>query len=144
MYSDTKFEKKLKNCIEKYGRKEEFSNIELDDNLDNDAKQEYYYFHYEKVKNPSYSVAKELGLVKDKKFLYCIFFFDDNIADNLRDITKDPDLYEEPPNITKSSLYFCINDLRIKYQEEEFNNSHVKRMLDFTEELFKDKYKDQT
>ena len=141
MDTDSKFEEKLKDCIEKYGRKEKFKEKDLSENLDSYSKQEYYYFYYEKVKNPSYSVAKELGLSKDIKFIYYIYFFDDDISDNLRDITKDPDLYDELPCITKNALYFCINDLRIKYKEDKFNNDFVKRILDFTEELFHNKYK---
>jgi hypothetical protein len=142
MDTDSKFEDKLKECIEKYGRIDEYKEInsQLKELGDKDFSQEYY-FYYEKVKNPTYSVAKELGLSKDKKFIYYIYFYNDNIADNLRDITKDPDLYDELPCITKSALYFSINDLRIKYKEEKFKNEYVKRILDFTEELFYSKYK---
>ncbi len=155
MNTDAEFEKKLINLVEKYGKREDYiesgektdqenspnSPTESNESTTSTELGEKYHFYYQKVKNEGYAVAKELDITKTaSKFIYYLFFYNDDISNSLRKIIKDPDLYEDPPHIGSDSLYYCINDLRIRYQQDENKDDNIKRIMDFTEELFKDKY----
>ena len=150
------FENKLKKFIEKYGKREIPLEHELECNTseengengeneefdENDLRQYEYHFHYDKRKDEVFAFNENFKIKKEKnnKHEYKIIIFDEKIAENFREILENPDLFSEVPEIDMESLYYCINDLRIKYKLEKFNNEHVKRLLDFTEELFRDKY----
>jgi AAA+ superfamily predicted ATPase len=150
-----KFEEKLKRLIIKHGKKnikasenekseEDYQDEDYqDEQNESDERQSEFLFHYDKRKGEFYSFSEDLKIKKDKsgKNEFYIVFFDEKIADNLREISGDPDMYHEPPEISVESLCHCINDLRIKYQVEKYHHDSVKKILDFTEDLFGDKYK---
>lgn len=158
MQYDDNFEDNLKKLIEKFGKREtKLTNgvdnevleqdleQDLEHNSEQDSEQEEekvkdnryleYYFHYEKIKDESFSFDNNFKLKKEKNgHEYYVIFFDNDVAKNLREILDDPDLFGSNPKISVEYLYNGINDMRIKV------NAEMKRVLEFTEELFKDKY----
>lgn len=146
------FEDKLNKLIEKYGRREtelmeeDIDQMNLDDDISESTKTDLryiqYYFHYDKRKDETFYMNNDFKFEKEfnNKYLYFLIFYDDDITLNLRKITENSETFKETGEIRVDDLYYYINDLRIRYKNEEFNNEHVKRILNFTEELFKDKY----
>lgn len=144
-YGNT-FDLRLNNLIEKYGRRPDADSSfhpERSNNVDSisDDIINNYYFFYSKEPDELYSFIKDRDLAAERgKFIYYIVFFDIDIAIELRSILEDPELFNSPPHTTTGNLYFCINDLRIRYQQDKYHTPHIKRMLDFTEELFFERY----
>ena len=159
-----KLEEKLKKLIEKYGKRETPLpyNNKVDENEDNskdyeDESEEYedneqkviedkrqyeYYFHYDKRKDETFAFNEDFKIKKDKtsKHELHIIFYDDKIVNDLREILEEGDLYNDPAEMAVEDLYHCIHNFRIKYNEEKYHNDGVKRVLDFVNELFYDKY----
>ena len=75
----------------------------------------------------------------EEKTLY-ITIYDYEAVMILRKILGDAELHSNTPCIDIQSLYWSINDLRIRYEEPEYHKESLKRILDFTEEMFKDRY----
>lgn len=145
MEFDAKFEIKLFQLIEKYGKKQFsiYNNADEDDE-DFDPRSLTHYFHCDKRKDDVITLDQNFQIKKEKKkdHQYTIIFFDTNISDNLKAINSNgsDDLYKEIPEIDVENLCYYINDLRSAYKKPEFNNEYVKRILDFVEELFKDTF----
>nr|QBK88591.1 MAG: AAA family ATPase [Mimivirus LCMiAC01] len=97
------------------------------DDMDYNYLADKYYFYYKKIH-------------ENDDTIYELLIFDDEIARNLRDIIDDPDLYKNIPTIQFDLLYSNINNIKIKYNEKKYRNFYVKRILDFTNELFRYKY----
>lgn len=142
-----KFEEKLCRLVEKYGRRE--TPLEIDEQYETDSEdfeeidtRKYeYYFHYNKKEDDGLRVDGQGKITNDnKKMLYSLIFFDMEIATEMKEIYEDPELFGDIPELAICSLYYCIHNLRIKYQEEKYHNARVKKMLDFTTKLFNDKY----
>lgn len=75
----------------------------------------------------------------EEKTLY-ITIYDYEAVMILRKILGDAELHSNTPCVDIQSLYWSINDLRIKYKEPEYHKESLKRILDFTEEMFQDRY----
>jgi len=122
MNSETSFENKLEEIVKKY--------TEM--------------FEYKKMTKEDY--INETGFISwcedsfSKKYVYCIVIKNLELVNHLIEIFDDPDLYDTPAFLTSASLYFGIHNLRIKYQDDKYHNDDVKKILDFTEELFENKY----
>ncbi|QKF94415.1 AAA ATPase protein [Fadolivirus algeromassiliense] len=155
-----KLEERLKKLIERYGKREtplpydknEEDNqdiedndlIEDDENEINEVDERYYeyYFHYDKRKDETFAFNEDFKIKKEKnnkQELY-IIFYDDLIVNDLREILENSALFNDRAEISIQDLYHCINDLRIRYCEEKFHNDGMKKVIDFTTELFLDKY----
>ena len=91
---------------------------------------ENYYFYHEKITKDDNKIES----MDD----YHLIILDENIYKNISEIIKDPDLYKSLPTISFKSLYYSINILRSSFKEKK--NVYVKRILDFTTELFSYKY----
>lgn len=107
-----------------------------------DKRQYEYYFHYDKRKDETFAFNDDFKIKKDKtsKHELHIIFYDDKIVNDLREILEDGDLYNDPAEMCIQDLYHCIHNFRIKYNQEKYHNDGVKRVLDFVNELFYDKY----
>ena len=130
------FEHKINKMIEKYGKRKMpimKPSPDQDDEEDIDDRYYEYYFHYDKRKEESFSI-KDFQLPLSNKQEYYIIFFDTEIADGIRKVTNNPEMFKDPPEIDIEDLYCCIQILRAK------QNKVIKRVLHFVEELFKDKY----
>jgi len=125
MNKDDKFEQKLKMLVEKYGKRTKKSKKHSNQS---------HFFNYEKVKK------NVLLADKDDKYIYAINIYDDEFVDILKDIYTDPNLFDDEPSTTTDGLYYSINIIRKKYDSGNNQDEHVKRIYDFVNELFGDKY----
>lgn len=138
-----KFEDKLIRLIEKHGKRPFNIYDDAESSIDlEDTRCYTHYFHYEKRKDEVFAFNDDFKIKKDKKkkHEFSIIIYDEDIADNLREISEHPELFREIAEIDVETLCYTINDLRIKSKLEKYNNEHVKRILKFTEELFGDIY----
>lgn len=144
MEFDNKFEQNLIKLIDKYGKRPFtiYDDQEMSEDEEYDPRVNTHFFHYEKHNEEILAFNEDFKIKKEKsnKCQFKIMIFDDEIAENLRLINDHPNLFKPIPEIDAESLCYTINDLRIKYQTEKYHNDHVKRIMDFTEELFKDTY----
>jgi len=146
MKVDNKFIKKLDKFVEKYGKREK----ELDDEnitLYDDADEEMYdiiknyYFYYE-VADVEKDTILSFGLEKEEssKTVYFLIF-DEEINKDLIELTKNPSLYSNSPELEIKDLYYSINSFRNLYKEKYGGeNRKVKKIINMTEDLFKDNY----
>lgn len=75
----------------------------------------------------------------DEKTLY-ITIYDYETVTVLRKLMGDAELHSNTPCVDIQNLYWAIQDLRIKYQQPEYHTETLKRILDFTEDMFSDRY----
>lgn len=145
MKIDKKFINRLESLIEKYGKRdvpleepELFLNETDEEFIETSLNYKFYYEIREKEKDMLYmfNLEDDNG---DSDKVVDILFFDENIANNLKKITEYSGLYSDSPVIELYFLYNSIKDLRTNYKNK-YNNYETKLILNFIEELFKEKY----
>jgi hypothetical protein len=123
---------------------------ELHANGEVDMRPMQYYFHYDKIKNDSFKITADFDIEKSQtgKYETHILIYDLETVELIKELIEDPDLYSEPAFLSTAALYYAIHDLRTNYNNydnknelKKYQTDGIKRILDLTEEFFKDKYK---
>lgn len=128
---------------------EEFDMTDENDNDDDEEwkeiKKKYMFYYKIKSRKDSYfDIDMFGGLVEEddtaesdnNKDIY-IYVFDKELAYYIRKITNSADMFSSKPFLDLTYYYYAINDFRIRYKEDKFNNNKVKAALDFIEDCFK-------
>lgn len=165
MKIDSAFEKKLEKCIEKYGRikgdnvvkkiakkfnwRKAKEPTDMYGMIDEEEDNSKYYFNHKISVEPSpfgnmFNNKEEdpLEANRSKKMktdvTIEIRFHDNDMVESLSDILNNGSMYSSSPSIELYDLYHCINDMRIKMNDDGKNVEHVRRVIFFLEELFED------
>lgn len=119
--------------------KEYFFNYRVE--LENDEDENCIEVEYEDEVYPiTFNNNKNDKNKKEKKNVY-ITLYDEHLIFLIRELLDDAELNSDEPHISIQSLYWSINDMRIKNKEDkEYQCESFEMFLKFTEDLFNVQY----